>query len=128
VGSALRVDDREDGVVAVAGDLDAGTADRLDRALRDREERHPDRPVVVDVGEVAFMDSSGLRALVAASLRAGRRGTVVRLHNVGAELARLLEITGLRDQFGVAARTADRPWRPSDHHTPRDDHPDHRCG
>ena len=77
---------------------------------------------------IGVADLDALFDEIPASLRAGRRGTVVRLHNVGSELARLLEITGLRDQFGVAARTVDRPWRPRDHHTPRDDHPDHRRG
>jgi anti-sigma B factor antagonist len=126
----LQITTADDGSLVVAGDLDAATADMMDRALRDAEAARQQRtPIVVDLRGVVFMDSSGLRTLVAASLRAGRRGTRVALRNVGPELSRLLEITGLRDQFGLtAAGPVDRAWQNSDAHVPRDDHPDRRRG
>ncbi len=126
----LQIVDGDDGALVVAGDLDAASAESMERALRSAEaERDRRSPLVVDLRGVAFMDSSGLRTLVAASLRAGRRGTRVTLRNVGPELSRLLEITGLCDQFGLpAADPADRAWRLSDAHVSRDDHPNRRRG
>lgn len=125
----LQIATADDGALVVAGDLDAASADVMDRALRDAEEGRDPAPIVVDLRGVAFMDSSGLRTLVAASLRAGRRGSRVALRNVGPELSRLLEITGLCDQFGLPnARPADRAWRLSDAHVSRDDHPNGRRG
>ncbi len=125
---ALRVATGEDGALVVSGDLDAASAQMMERALIEAE-RDARSPLVVDLRGVSFMDSSGLRTLVAASLRAGRRGTRVALRNVGRELDRLLEITGLRDQFGLtAAGPVDRAWQMSDAHVARDDHPDRRRG
>lgn len=95
----LRVTRGRDGTVVVTGDLDVRSAETLERALLEVESG--EGPVIIDVREVDFMDSSGLRALVAASLRAGRRGTHVALRNARPELTRLLEITGLREQFRV---------------------------
>lgn len=117
--SQLRITAARDGTLAVAGDLDASSAATLERALQPFEETGAaaadgDHPVIIDVRGVEFMDSSGLRTLVAASLRAGRRGTRVVLRNASPELARLLEITGLSDQFGVPPRSDRRPWGPSD--------------
>jgi anti-anti-sigma factor len=102
----------------------------MDQALANAEAADDGQgPLVIDLRGVGFMDSSGLRTLVAASIRAHRRGTRVALRNVGSDLSRLLEITGLRDQFGLtAAAPVDRAWQLSDAHVPRDDHPDRRRG
>jgi anti-anti-sigma factor len=126
----LRVATVGGGALRVTGDLDAASAPAMERALIEAEAAHDDRgPLVVDLRGVAFMDSSGLRTLVAASLRAGRRGTRVALRNVGPELGRLLEITGLRDQFDLpAAGAADRAWQPSDARAPTIVRPGRRRG
>ena len=109
----LRVTRSRDGTLTVIGDLDASTSSRFERALQSHETTVvDDRPLVIDVSGVGFTDSSGLRTLVAASLRAGRRGARVVLRNAGPELTRLLEITGLTAQFGVPPRADGdrRPW------------------
>ena len=71
---ALKVDTLSDGtfVITPAGELDLGTVPRFDRALIDAESRGPQR-IVIDLGRLAFMDSSGLRALLAARDRASER-------------------------------------------------------
>lgn len=101
----LHVAQRRDGTIEVAGDIDATTSEILDRALRwhERTRRHEgDAPLVIDMSAVRFVDSSGLRTLVAASLRAGDRGSRIALRHASTDLARLLEITGLSEQLGVA--------------------------
>lgn len=105
----LRTSRDSDGALVVSGDLDAGSAEAFERILEPivagqgdiRGERAGGSTIVIDVRRVEFMDSSGLRTLVAASLRAGRRGGRVVLRNVGPRLWRLLEITGLSDHFGI---------------------------
>lgn len=121
--SQLRITTARDGTLAVAGDLDASSAATLERALEpfeSGEATSPDgaHPVVIDVRGVEFVDSSGLRALVVASLRAGRRGTRVVLNNAGPSLTRLLEITGLTDQFGMVP-PSDGDRRPGGSSGPR---------
>jgi anti-anti-sigma factor len=54
--------------VNVAGELDIATTPRLEQALREPELQV--RLVVLDLRDVAFMDSSGVHAIVDASLRA----------------------------------------------------------
>jgi anti-anti-sigma factor len=88
---------REDGIVRVAvrGDVDTATAGELERALlgqvADAATLH------VDLGEVSFMDSSGLRALIVArqaTLEAdGTFGIVATTPAVD----RLLRLTGLEE-------------------------------
>ncbi len=90
----------EDGHVRlrVAGEVDLVTAPRLQGALATACDQGCD--VVVDLNGVAFMDSTGLRALLQARELARRLGGSLRL--VVAEdgqVARLLELAGVRPLF-----------------------------
>jgi anti-anti-sigma factor len=98
---AVTVTIEDDGVIVVVGEVDMAAGPLLDRAL---ELRTDDDPVVIDVGGVDFIDSSGLRSLLAAARSADRRGASVVLRDVGPEVARLLDITGTAGQFTLEAR------------------------
>lgn len=54
--------------VHVVGELDSASAPQLERALRGSQARAP--LVVLDLRELAFMDSSGVHVIVDASIRA----------------------------------------------------------
>lgn len=95
---SLTVDHRHDGVIVVHGDIDVAGGPILEAAIIDRE---GDGPVVIDLADVFFIDSSGLRSLLGASRRARARGATVALCNVGSEVLRLLEITGTTDNFSI---------------------------
>ena len=97
---SLTVDVDGDGVVVVHGDIDMAGGPVLEQVIADRE---GDAPLVIDVGDVYFIDSSGLRSLLGASRRAKARGSAVVLRSVGAEVSRLLEITGTSSQFTIAS-------------------------
>ena len=99
---SLSVDTDADGAIIVHGDIDVAGGPILDLAIREREGEDPDAtPVVVDLGDVFFIDSSGLRCLLAASRRARDRGATVALRQVGSEVLRLLEITGTTQHFVI---------------------------
>jgi anti-anti-sigma factor len=93
---SLTVSIDEDGVIVANGDVDLAGGPLLEAAILQRED---DNPVVIDLGDVAFIDSSGLRSLLAASRRAQERGTTVVLRSPSREVRRLLEITGTTAQF-----------------------------
>ncbi len=93
---SLTVSIDEDGVIVANGDVDLAGGPLLEAAILQRED---DNPVVIDLGDVAFIDSSGLRSLLAASRRAQERGTTVVLRAPSREVRRLLEITGTTAQF-----------------------------
>jgi anti-anti-sigma factor len=88
----------EGDVIRLRGDLDAHTASLLDDAIREVVESGAER-VVLDLAEVGFVDSRGLRSMVQARGPAGERDVVLRSPSRAA--ARILEITGLDDHFRI---------------------------
>ncbi len=97
----VRTSDRPDGIhVVLSGELDLATAPKLEDELRRVEEAGPGI-IVVDLQALSFMDSSGLRALLAADARsreAGRRFVLVR----GDErVQRVLRITRLDERLEI---------------------------
>ena len=86
------------GEVVVRGDIDIAGGPILDEALTALA---PTGSVVIDLAEVRFIDSSGLRSLLAAGRAARGRNAAVVLRGVRPEVARLLEITGTADQFTI---------------------------
>ena len=99
--NSLSVERSPGGVIVVHGDIDVAGGPVLEAALLKADNTSP---VVIDVGDVFFIDSSGLRCLLGAGRRARDRGTTVVLRGVGAEVFRLLEITGTTDQFSIEDR------------------------
>jgi anti-sigma B factor antagonist len=99
---SLTIERDGDGMIIVHGDIDVAGGPILDAAIRERE---GDGAVVIDLGDVFFIDSSGLRSLLGASRRARERATTVTLKKVGAEVHRLLEITGTTEHFTIEDRS-----------------------
>ena len=78
--------------VIVTGEVDLDTAPTVrDEVLR---HLHGGASVHLDLGDVTFMDSSGLHVLLAASRRAALVGAQLRLVRVSARVQRLIELTG----------------------------------
>jgi anti-anti-sigma factor len=97
-GGPLSVDIDSSGALVVHGDIDIAGGPTLDTYVMRSENG---MPIVLDLDDVGFIDSSGLRTLLAATRRADARGTVVRLRNVGTTVRRMLEITGTADRFEI---------------------------
>jgi anti-anti-sigma factor len=87
-------------VLVIRGELDLATAPELERVI----DEHLDagRDVVVDPRGLAFMDSSGLRVLVAshARTRDGQRFQIVRPPE-GSAIARILSIAGVETELDL---------------------------
>lgn len=96
---SLRVDDRRNGgcrsaVVTLAGELDVYTVSSL-RATLDDLLVDGASPVVVDLTDLTFMDSSGLGALVAAHKKARVLKGALKVVCHEGVIMRLLSVTGL---------------------------------
>ena len=89
---------------SVYGDIDASTVDALVESFRDLSRAESGRPLTVDVGEVGFIDSSGLRALITLANDARQIGVGIVLQRPSAAIARLLALTGLEGLFGMTAQ------------------------
>ena len=91
-------DDRGDGrlIVVVRGELDLATAPDLEATLVDAIEAG--REVVLDLRELEFMDSSGVRVLVVVHTRAaGRFGIVAAPPE--SPVTKILSIAGLESEL-----------------------------
>jgi anti-sigma B factor antagonist len=95
---SLTIDIDDGGAIVVHGDIDMAGGPVLEAAILQREAEFP---LVIDLDDVSFIDSSGLRSLLGASRRARTRGSEVALRSVGPEVARLLDITGTTSQFVI---------------------------
>ncbi len=82
--------------IALEGELDLANAPQLEERLADVEGREPTR-VVVDLGRLAFIDSTGLRVLLQAHARARQSGRELTLRPGDATVQRVFEITGALD-------------------------------
>ena len=101
-GFSISISDRDGrAVVVIRGELDLATAPDLEAAIKSRLDDGQD--VVVDLRELEFMDSTGLRVLVAAHGRV--EGTEQRLLLVrprpGAAIERILAIAGVESVLDV---------------------------
>jgi anti-sigma B factor antagonist len=95
-------------VLHLEGELDLASVPSLERELKALEDERPPL-LVVDLRELAFIDSSGLRLLLVAAERAeqeGRRFVVVR---GSPELNRIFEITGADRQLEIASSPPEGP-------------------
>ena len=93
-----------DGVVclAVAGEIDALTAGSLHAALATvLREHHPHR-IELDLSEVTFIESGGVRTLLTGVVMAQRTGCDLLVVRPSPVVHRLLRICGLLDVLGVA--------------------------
>ena len=93
--------ERPDGVqVALSGELDLASAQRLEDELKQVEESKPD-VVVLDLQALSFMDSSGLRSLLAADTRARERGGRLVIVRGDERVQRVLRITRLDERLEI---------------------------
>lgn len=91
-------------LVAVGGELDLATAPELEEALLPRLREGAD--VVLDLRTLEFMDSTGVRVIVAAHLAAQEHDGAFAVAVVpDGAVAQLLEISGL----DTVLRIVDRP-------------------
>lgn len=88
-------------IAALQGELDIATVDDVRDALQELRTAGWD-DIVVDVGDVSFVDSQGLRLLMALDASARDEGWRLRLSGDCPSLARLLELTCLSSWFEYA--------------------------
>jgi anti-anti-sigma factor len=81
----------ENGELALSGELDVAAAERFTRAVA---EAHGAGGLILDLSEVTFIDSTGLRSLLAAAKDLQGRGELV-LARPSQRVLEVLEIAGV---------------------------------
>ena len=82
-------------VIPFAGDLDAHTAPMLQKAVDRTLAVAPSRVLIIDLSDVAFIDSSGLSVIVGAHKRLSDAGAGVKLVVGSPQVTKVLGLTGL---------------------------------
>lgn len=85
-------------VLRLVGELDLASVRELDRQLRELEAASPGR-LLIDLGGLDFMDSSGLALLIRAQQSANANGHRLTLRPGPAQVQRLFELTDAVDRF-----------------------------
>ena len=96
-----RVSTTDDGLplLAVSGDVDVASADNLIVSAFDVV--GGGRALVLDLGKVTFMDSTGLSALLRIRTHLTERGGDLTVATVSRAVRRVFELVGMLDVFGV---------------------------
>jgi anti-sigma B factor antagonist len=81
----------------VGGELDIATTPQLERTLSQSQARL----VVLDLRELAFIDSCGVHAIINASIRARKAGRRLVLVRVPANVDRMFTLTGSSGQVEI---------------------------
>lgn len=105
LGESLRgrLDDRgATAVYALSGELDYVAAEAFANRILELLEERGDADFVIDMAEVSFIDSTGLRALLDVGGSRSGRSRRITLANVQSPVQRLLALTDLTGQFDIA--------------------------
>ncbi len=97
----VSIDERADAysVVAVRGEVDLHTAPKVQYAIERGSEGV--EAVVVDMGGIAFMDSTALSTFMRAKESLEKRGTSLRLTAPSKAVERIFAVTGFGDYFDI---------------------------
>ena len=88
-------------VCRLSGDIDLASIAGLEAAIAAAEEAAPGGRVVLDMSKVTFLDSTGLKVLVAAHHRSEQDDRRLVLVRPADPVIRILKITGLFDVMHV---------------------------
>ena len=94
--------ERRDGAVhiALSGELDISTAPQLEDDLRRIEAERPEY-IVIDLRDLTFMDSTGLRLLIMADARAREEGRRLAIGRGNEMIQRVMRLTRLDERLEI---------------------------
>jgi anti-sigma B factor antagonist len=97
----VSIEQRAGGVhVMLTGELDISTAQRLEDDLRRIESERPEL-VVLDLQKLTFMDSTGLRLLITADIRARQEGRRLVIVQGNEMVQRVMRLTRLDERLDI---------------------------
>jgi anti-sigma B factor antagonist len=97
--------------ISVRGDLDDAAIEEVARAIADAV-KDARMEMVLDLGDVAFIDSAGLEFIIRAGRHVAKRGGTLRVSNPTAQIRRLLAVCGILDLDLSARPVFPRPTAP----------------
>jgi anti-sigma B factor antagonist len=107
VSDQLRIEVRHDSgraILGLSGELDMASAEILQQALAD-EDLQQEPMIVLDLQQLEFVDSTGLRSILAALEQCRARQQEFAITPGSPQVQRLLRITGLAEHLPTIAAT-----------------------
>jgi len=95
----------DDLVVVLSGELDLASADQLDTAIAELCADGA-RRIVLELGELEFMDSTGLRSLLVGDELCKVNGCELLIGATSRQVQRLFEVSGIGERLPKRAETA----------------------
>ncbi|MEA2449161.1 MAG: anti-sigma factor antagonist [Thermoleophilaceae bacterium] len=92
--------------MSLAGELDLSSALTFDEELRRIEDESGVDTLVLDMHELRFMDSTGLRLIVSAHQRAVRAGRRLAIEHTSKSIRRIFRLTGMLDRLDIVEDSA----------------------
>lgn len=107
----IKVEEREPRafVVVLAGELDMATSPMLAEAVAEVLDRGPVETVVVELSELGFLDSSGMRALLQARNATAEHGARFAVRHPSGQVAQVLRIAALDQVLNVDEEDSTSP-------------------
>lgn len=97
--------------IAVAGEIDLASVSELESAI-DEAFASDSQPLVIDLTESSFMDSTGLRALVMANRKFDEGGRLFAIAVSGGPVSRLIGLSGVESSIRIVDNTDDLEGHP----------------
>ena|SRR5689334_18337731 len=98
-------------VVRFLGELDLAQADHAEEHARRALARTATGPLIIDLSELSYCDSSGIRALLHIQAEAQRRGVNVLLRRPRPLVHRVFELAGVVDLLQIDGDPSTLPTR-----------------
>jgi anti-anti-sigma factor len=95
--------------IKLAGELDSATCAALVECFEQTLPALDGRELVIDLDEVSFIDSSGMRAIIIIERRSGEEKIPLALAPPPPVVTELLQVTGIADRVPLAPRPDDTP-------------------
>jgi anti-anti-sigma factor len=95
-------------MIKLAGELDSATCGELVERFEQLITASAGE-VVLDLDEVTFIDSAGLRAVIVIEHTAGERGVAFTIRTPTGPVADLLQLTGIREHVALSPRLDEAP-------------------
>jgi anti-sigma B factor antagonist len=90
-------------LLVLHGELDMATESQLHNVAMAQLAAHNPTRLRLDLADISFLDSSGIKALLDIRQHASNRGIDVEIVAVSRRAARVLTIVGLAEPFGIPA-------------------------
>lgn len=92
---------QDDIVIYLKGRLDVHASGDIEKELTKLIDKNPDKNVVINLQDVEYMSSSGLRVLVATMRMLKTNGKALKLCHLNAAVKKIFEVVELMDMFDI---------------------------